>query len=403
MRYAHYIVIVRHEYRLYYYEHGALVRGFDVALGRPGYRTPLGYFHIYGKRKPAGGALGACAMFYRHLGGIAIHGTDQPYLIRRPVPRDFSHGCARMLNRQVLWLYARGLHWRSLRRPRRVSGVAAWKRRPVQSATFRVDLAAGETWAAAFAETSVGVRHRVLLAAVARTPVLQDEHVRYTVTVRPAHPGATVQLQRWTAGGWAPLQDLTLGADSQATVSLLAGAPGRLVVRADMAADAEHLAGHSAPWKVTVYDRRNPYGVPTKYPHLILVDLSQYKLYYHEHGLVVRVFDVRARVARRCRRPGATSRSTPRTRTCAVPTGRTACATSGCTPSTAPTSRGCSTGTRATTRTAARGSRTPTSRGCTRACTWARRSGTCRELRPAPPRRVSRRSAAQASSPYCRA
>lgn len=107
MRYAHYIVIVRHEYRLYYYEHGSLVRGFDVALGRLGYRTPLGFFHIYGKRKPAGGPLGACAMYYRHLGGIAIHGTNQPYLLRRPAPRDFSHGCARMLNRQVLWLYER--------------------------------------------------------------------------------------------------------------------------------------------------------------------------------------------------------------------------------------------------------------------------------------------------------
>ena len=86
MRYAHYIVIVRHEYRLYYYEHGVLVRRFDVALGRPGYRTPLGYFHVYGKRKPAGGALGACAMYYRHLGGIAIHGTNQPYLISRLHP-----------------------------------------------------------------------------------------------------------------------------------------------------------------------------------------------------------------------------------------------------------------------------------------------------------------------------
>ena len=107
MRYAHYIVIVRHEYRLYYYEHGVLVRGFDVALGRPGYRTPLGLFRIYGKRKPAGGALGACAMFYRRKGGIAIHGTDQPSLIRRPIPRDYSHGCARMLNRDVLWLYER--------------------------------------------------------------------------------------------------------------------------------------------------------------------------------------------------------------------------------------------------------------------------------------------------------
>jgi hypothetical protein len=107
LRYAHYIVIVRHEYRLYYYEHGALVRRFDVALGRPGYRTPLGRFRIYGKRKPAGGALGACAMFYRRRGGIAIHGTNQPGLIRRRTPRAYSHGCARMLNRQALWLYVR--------------------------------------------------------------------------------------------------------------------------------------------------------------------------------------------------------------------------------------------------------------------------------------------------------
>jgi lipoprotein-anchoring transpeptidase ErfK/SrfK len=118
MKYAHYIVIVRHEYRLYYYEHGVMIRRFDVALGRPGYRTPLGYFHIYGKRKPAGGALGACAMFYRHQGGIAIHGTNQPWLLRRPAPRPFSHGCARMFNRQVLWLYARvpvGTHVHNLR------------------------------------------------------------------------------------------------------------------------------------------------------------------------------------------------------------------------------------------------------------------------------------------------
>jgi lipoprotein-anchoring transpeptidase ErfK/SrfK len=106
-KYAHYIVIVVHEYRLFYYEHGVMVRRFDVALGRPGFPTPIGTFHIYGKRKPGGGPLGACAMFYRAQGGIAIHGTDQPWLISRPVPRNFSHGCARMRNRQALWLYHR--------------------------------------------------------------------------------------------------------------------------------------------------------------------------------------------------------------------------------------------------------------------------------------------------------
>lgn len=105
-RFAHYIVMVVHEYRLYYYEHGELVRRFDVALGRPGYPTPIGTFRIYGKRRPGGGALGSCAMFYRRAGGIAIHGTDQPWLLGR-FPRPFSHGCARMHNREALWLYER--------------------------------------------------------------------------------------------------------------------------------------------------------------------------------------------------------------------------------------------------------------------------------------------------------
>jgi len=105
--FRHYIVIVIHEYRLYYYERGVMVRRFNVALGRPGYRTPVGTFHIWGKRKPGGGPLGACVMFYTRQRGLAIHGTDQPYLLNDPLPRDYSHGCARMYNSQALWLYAR--------------------------------------------------------------------------------------------------------------------------------------------------------------------------------------------------------------------------------------------------------------------------------------------------------
>ncbi len=105
-RYAHYIVTVVHEYTLYYYEHGEMLRSFRVALGRPGYRTPIGTYAIYYKRRPGGGALGSCAMFYRRAGGIAIHGTNQPGLLSR-FPRPFSHGCARMYNAEALWLYYR--------------------------------------------------------------------------------------------------------------------------------------------------------------------------------------------------------------------------------------------------------------------------------------------------------
>ena len=103
----HSIVIVVHEYRLYYYEHGVMVRRFNVALGRPGYPTPIGYFKIWGKRRPGGGALGSCIMYYYWARGIGIHGTDQPYLLDDPLPRNYSHGCCRMYNSQALWLYER--------------------------------------------------------------------------------------------------------------------------------------------------------------------------------------------------------------------------------------------------------------------------------------------------------
>jgi len=170
-------------------------------------------------------------------------------------------------------------------------GAFRWTVKPQETSVFRVDQAAGQTWAAATAETTVGVRHRVTLKVVARSPLLEDGYVHYTVSVRPAHAGGTVQLQRRTGDTWDSLADITLGGDSVGRVRLPAGRPGTLIVRAQMAADASHLAGNSRLWKRTVYDRRNPYGVPTRYPRLILVDLSKYKLYYHERGNVIRVFD----------------------------------------------------------------------------------------------------------------
>ena len=170
-------------------------------------------------------------------------------------------------------------------------GKAFWNRTPPRSTIFRVDFAGDGASPAAWAEASVGVRPTVTLTAAAGKPLIEGRYVRYTVRIRPAHPGATVRLARRTADGWTTLRELTLDNDSRAQARVLAGTPGRLVVRAEMAADADHLAGSSAPWKVTVYDRRNPYGVPAEYPRLILVDLSQYKLYYHEYGNVIRVFD----------------------------------------------------------------------------------------------------------------
>jgi hypothetical protein len=173
----------------------------------------------------------------------------------------------------------------------KADGSFTWSVKPPETTVFRVDQAAGQAWAAASAEAAVAVRHRVTLTAVATAPLIEGRDVRYTVSVRPSHAGGAAHLQYWTGDAWVGLADVELREDSTGTVRRPAGKPGRLVVRAQMPADESHLAGNSRSWRRAVYDRRNPYGVPAKYAHLILVDLSKYKLYYHEHGVVIRVFD----------------------------------------------------------------------------------------------------------------
>jgi lipoprotein-anchoring transpeptidase ErfK/SrfK len=46
-------------------------------------------------------------LFYLgYVGIIGIHGTDQPQLLQR-FPRAYSHGCTRLYNRDITWLYRR--------------------------------------------------------------------------------------------------------------------------------------------------------------------------------------------------------------------------------------------------------------------------------------------------------
>jgi len=114
------IVIDHRVYRLYYYERGRIVRDFPCVLGKPTTPTPLGKgFRIRRKRLQPGGANGARYMGY--LGIIGIHGTDQPRLLRR-FPRPFSHGCTRLYDHHVIWLYDRvpiGTRVWNVRGPRR--------------------------------------------------------------------------------------------------------------------------------------------------------------------------------------------------------------------------------------------------------------------------------------------
>ena len=172
-------------------------------------------------------------------------------------------------------------------------GDLSWAVWPRGSATYKVEFAGTAEWAPAYAEARVEVRPRLTLTTSADGTVFTGDRVTLGVHVAPVRPGAVVEVQRWDsgAGTWAVLTSLTLNGDSKARRVWRPSQAGRQKLRARVAADAEHAAVVSGVRTLEVFDASDPYGVPGKYPHLILVDLSQYKLYYYEHGRVVRVFD----------------------------------------------------------------------------------------------------------------
>ncbi|HJW74362.1 MAG TPA: L,D-transpeptidase family protein, partial [Thermoleophilia bacterium] len=97
-----FIVIDISECHLYYYETGRVVRRIDVVLGKPSTPTPRGQWAVYTKSVNPGGPFGVYAMFYYR--GYGIHGTNEPWLLSL-WPRYFSHGCCRMSNANITWLW----------------------------------------------------------------------------------------------------------------------------------------------------------------------------------------------------------------------------------------------------------------------------------------------------------
>ena len=104
------IVIDLSERKLTVYRRGEEKGTFPVAVGRPGLATPTGFFFVNQKLKPPspGGPYGVLALglsafqpkltYWPQGGPVAIHGTNEDYLIGKAV----SHGCVRMHNRHIL-------------------------------------------------------------------------------------------------------------------------------------------------------------------------------------------------------------------------------------------------------------------------------------------------------------
>jgi lipoprotein-anchoring transpeptidase ErfK/SrfK len=90
---------------------GKVLLRAPIAVGRPGAETPLGRdYYVSARFTPRNPFFGSFALetsAYSRLsewpggGVVGIHGTDHPGLIGQAV----SHGCIRMLNRDVIRLH----------------------------------------------------------------------------------------------------------------------------------------------------------------------------------------------------------------------------------------------------------------------------------------------------------
>jgi lipoprotein-anchoring transpeptidase ErfK/SrfK len=167
-------------------------------------------------------------------------------------------------------------------------GVATFRAHPRRTTTYRVDYTGdGVAWLPASAEVVVAVHPLVSFSAPER--VYRGRLARLAVTVRPAHPGTTVTIERRQDGVWAEWRSLTLGPDSRAQTTWRPGTVGASSLRVLVAADADHLAGLSRARRVLVV-KPNPYNVPIDARGIIVVDISQYRLRFYSFGRLLKSF-----------------------------------------------------------------------------------------------------------------
>jgi len=167
------------------------------------------------------------------------------------------------------------------------TGAISCRAAPRATTTYRADSFGDAEWSPASSEATVTVRPRLRLFAPAT--VYRGEPVRLTVLVAPAHPGAAVTIEMWSGDAWTQWRDATLDVGSRAALRWTADRAGRQAFRVSMAADEEHAAGASGVRRVRV-QKPNPYGVPLGAARIVVVDLSQYKMYFFSYGREVRSF-----------------------------------------------------------------------------------------------------------------
>ena len=127
----------------------------------------------------------------------------------------------------------------------------------------------------------------------------------------PAHPGGTVVIDRRVGGVWRAVPHRHAGRATRASRSR--GRPdafGYYRLRARMDADAGHDSRRGHLRSSSSCNRPNAHRVPMRYAHYIVIVRHEYRLYYYEHGVLVRALRRARSGAPATARRSATSAST---------------------------------------------------------------------------------------------
>ncbi|MBD2864749.1 L,D-transpeptidase family protein [Paenibacillus oceani] len=96
------IEVYPQQHRLHVLKHGKIMKSYRVAVGNPATPTPIGEYKIVYKGENWGPSFGPRWLGLNvPWGHYGIHGTNKPFSIGQ----HQSHGCIRMLNRDVIELY----------------------------------------------------------------------------------------------------------------------------------------------------------------------------------------------------------------------------------------------------------------------------------------------------------
>ena len=167
------------------------------------------------------------------------------------------------------------------------TGAVTYQVSPRATTIYRVEFFGDAQWLPASAEATVSVRPRISFSATGA--VYKGGLARFEVKVEPAHPGATASIEMRREGAWVEWRSVRLNADSRATPRWRADRLGPQSFRVIMAADEGHAAGASGVRRVSVR-LPNPYNVPVGAKRIVVVDKSQYRLYFFSYGREVKSF-----------------------------------------------------------------------------------------------------------------